>query len=203
MRYPAFFDQVPRIALRDPLAEFLGALEGGRVEYTYLDAVRLAGHSCPTVASAYGITRRALAALYGDALPERGALRVSLREPIGEGVTGVIANVISMLTGAAQEGGFKGIAGRFDRRNLLAFGAEQPLALRFARTDSGASVDAEADIKRVPSDPQLPALLARAATGEASADELRRFGELWQDRVRRVLLEHGDDPEVLRIRPRA
>ncbi|MCK6427765.1 MAG: hypothetical protein L6Q72_01555 [Burkholderiaceae bacterium] len=203
MRYPAFFDEVPRIALRDPLAEFLGALEGGLVEFSYLDAVRLAGHSCPTVASAYGITRRALAALYGDALPERGAQRLSFREPIGEGVTGVIANVISMLTGAAHDGGFKGIAGRFFRRDLLAFGAEQPLALRFARIDTGASVDAEADIKRVPSDPRLPALLARAAAGEAGADELRRFGELWQDRVRRLLLEHGDDPEVFRIRPRA
>jgi hypothetical protein len=203
MRYPAFFDAVPRIALRDPLAEFLGALEGGLVEFSYLDAVRLAGHSCPTVASAYGITRRALAALYGDALPERGALRVSFREPIGEGVTGVIANVISMLTGAAHDGGFKGIAGRFSRRDLLAFGAEQPLALRFARIDTGAAVDAEADIQRVPSDPQLPALLARAAEGRAGADELRRFGELWQDRVRRLLLAHGDDPEVFRIRPRA
>ncbi len=203
MRYPAFFDEVPRIALRDPLAEFLGALEGGRVEFSYLDAVRLAGHSCPTVASAYGITRRALAALYGAALPERGALRVSLREPIGAGVTGVIANVISMLTGAAHDGGFKGIAGRFDRRNLLAFGAEQPLALRFARIDTGAAVDAETDIARVPSDPQLPPLLARAAEGRASADELRRFGELWQERVRRLLLEHGDDPSVFRIRPRA
>lgn len=203
MRYPAFFDEVPRIALRDPLAELLGALEGGLIEFSYLDAVRLAGHSCPTVASAYGITRRALAALYGDALAERGALRVRLREPIGEGVTGVIANVVSMLTGAAHDGGFKGIAGRFDRRNLLAFGAEQPLALRFARTDTGASVDAEADIRRVPSDPRLPALLARAAAGEADADELRRFGELWQDRVRRLLLEHGDDPAVFRIESRA
>lgn len=71
------------------------------------------------------------------------------------------------------------------------------------RIDTGASVDAEADIKRVPSDPQLPALLTRATAGEAGTDELRRFSELWQDRVRRLLLEHGDDPEVFRIRPRA
>lgn len=203
MRYPAFFDEVPRIALRDPLAEFLGALEGGLVEFSYLDAVRLAGHSCPTVASAYGITRRALAALYSDAMPERGAIRVSFREPVGEGVTGVVANVVSMLTGAAHEGGFKGIAGRYVRRDLLAFGAGQPLALRFARADTGACVEAEADIKRVPADPQLPVLLAHASAGEASPDELRRFGELWQDRVRRLLLEHGDDPDVFRVRPRA
>lgn len=31
----------------DPLAEFLGAAEGGLIEYGYADAVKLAGHSCP------------------------------------------------------------------------------------------------------------------------------------------------------------
>ena len=31
--------------------------------------------------------------------------------------------------------------------------------------------------------------------GDADAAELQRFGQLWQDRVRRVLVEHWDDPE--------
>jgi hypothetical protein len=203
MRYPAFYDQVPRLVLRDPLAAFLGALDGGLIEFSYLDAVRLAGHSCPTVASAYAITRRALAALYDDTPPERGNVRVHFREPIDQGVTGVIANVVSMLTGAAHDGGFRGIAGRLVRRHLLVFGAEQPLALSFTRIDTGACVDAATYIERVPADPRLPALLARATAGEAGADELRRLGELWQDRVQRLLLAHGDDPEVFRIRPRA
>ena len=52
-RFPAFFDQVPRLVVRDPLADFLGAAEGGVLDYGYADAVRMAGHSCPTVASAY------------------------------------------------------------------------------------------------------------------------------------------------------
>lgn len=34
------------------LAEFPGAAKNGRVEYTYLDTVNLAGHSCPAVAGA-------------------------------------------------------------------------------------------------------------------------------------------------------
>ncbi len=54
MNHPDFFDEVPRISLYDPLAEFLGATEGGILEYGYFDAVRLAGHSCPTVALAPG-----------------------------------------------------------------------------------------------------------------------------------------------------
>jgi hypothetical protein len=200
MRYPAFFDQVPRIAVRDRLAGFLGAFDGGLVEYAYVDAVRLAGHSCPTVASAYWITRLALIALYRDETPERGAVRVTFRDDACAGVTGVVANVASLLTGAAQEGGFKGIEGRFDRRGLLVFGAELPLAMRFTRTDTGACVDAATHVRRVRSDPRLPALLGRAAAGVASADELRRFGELWQDRVRRLLLDHANDPDVYQLR---
>lgn len=63
MQYSAFFDKVKPIVLYDPLAEFLGAAEAGRVEYAYLDAVKLAGHSCPTVAGAYLMAMKALQAL--------------------------------------------------------------------------------------------------------------------------------------------
>lgn len=62
MQFPDFFEAAPRITVRDPLARFLGAAEDGIIEYRYADAVRLAGHSCPTVASAYLMTRAALGA---------------------------------------------------------------------------------------------------------------------------------------------
>ena len=201
MHHPEFFDAVPRIRLRDPLAEFLGAFEGGVIEYAYLDAVRLAGHSCPTVASAYWLTREALQALYGDALPERGGVRVDFREHATAGVTGVIANVVSLITGVTTDTGFKGLAGRFDRRKLLAFDAPLPLDLRFTRVDTGAAVDAIAHLRQVPADPQMAPLMQACLAGEASPDEARLFGRLWQDRVRRVLLEHGDDPQIFVIRP--
>jgi hypothetical protein len=58
------------------------------------------------------MTLKALTALYPDALPQRGGIRVDFREDRLSGVTGVIANVVSMLTGAAQDTGFKGIGGR-------------------------------------------------------------------------------------------
>ena len=60
MNFPEFFESAPRITVRDPLARFLGAAEDGIIEYTYSDAVKLAGHSCPTVASAYLMTRTAM-----------------------------------------------------------------------------------------------------------------------------------------------
>ena len=122
MKTPAFFDAVPPIVVFDPLAEVLGAAENGIVDYRYADAVKLAGHSCPTVACAWLMTRRALQELYPDTLPCRGDVRVELRAASEEGVTGVIASIAGLVTGAANESGFKGLAGRFGRRGLLRFG---------------------------------------------------------------------------------
>jgi hypothetical protein len=198
--YPAFYAEVPRIRLRDPLAEFLGAAQGGLLEYGYLDAVKLAGHSCPTVAAAYGLTRCALRALYGDEVPMRGGLRVTFAERADKGVTGVIANVVSLLTGAAGEGGFKGLAGRFSRCNLLAFGAVQPLEIRYTRIDNGCSVDTAADLSGIPAAAEMGTLLQRCLAGVADASEQQAFGQLWQDRVRRILLDHADDPAVFVVR---
>lgn len=200
MNYPEFFASVPRIKLHDPLAEFLGACQDGAIEYSYIDAVKLAGHSCPTVAGAYWLTRRALAALYGADLPERGAIRVEFREDRQSGVTGVIANVVSMLTGATTDTGFKGIGGHFDRRHLLHFNAAIPLEIRFTRTDTGAQVDAAANIGRVSGDPAIPGMMQACLKNQANSAETKRFGALWQDRVRRILLEHGEDAEVFEIR---
>ncbi|MDD5297829.1 MAG: hypothetical protein PHU46_13035 [Rhodocyclaceae bacterium] len=200
MRYPDFFDAVPAIVLRDPLAEFLGAAEGGLLEYRYLDAVRLAGHSCPTVASAYTLTRRALLALYPGETPERGAVRVSFRDAAVSGVTGVMAAVATLLTGATLDTGFKGLAGRFDRRQLLAFGQGMAAEMRLSRLDTGAVVEASADLRRVPAAPEMGALMQKCLAGEASPMESAEFRRLWQERVRAVLLDHGEDDEVFRLR---
>ncbi|MGB0127870.1 MAG: hypothetical protein WBP72_09535 [Rhodocyclaceae bacterium] len=201
MPYPDFFDAVPRVRLRDPLAEFLGAATGGIIEYGYVDAVKLAGHSCPTVASAYGLTRLALSALYGTDLPERGGIRVEFREDRTTGVAGVIANVVSLITGAAGDTGFKGLGGRFDRRSLLQFCADVPLDIRFTRVDTGMRVDAAARLNQVPANPALQDLMRLCMSGQGSPEELQRFGTMWQDRVRRILIDHGEDPAVFVLHP--
>jgi formylmethanofuran dehydrogenase subunit E len=195
--FPDFFADAPRIAVHDPLATFLGAVQDGVIEYTYADAVKLAGHSCPTVASAFLMARNALAALYPGALPERGGVRVELRNPADEGVSGVIGNVIGMITGAAGEGGFHGIGSRFDRRDLLAFGIAGPGQVRFARVDSGAAVSVSVRTELVPGDPRMRDLLPRCLAGVATPAEAAQFGSLWQERVRRLLIEEADDPEII------
>lgn len=200
MNYPAFFDQAPGITLRDPLADFLGAAAGGLLEYRYIDAVRLAGHSCPTVAGAWLTARAALRALYGEEVPERGGVAVTLPAPADEGVTGVISQVLTLVTGAAAENGFHGIGGQFVRQDLLDFSSAPGAgAIRFTRTDTGAAVTVELDLSSVPPAPQARALMGAATHPDATAAQRAAFGAAWQDRVRRLLLEHADDPAVLRV----
>lgn len=201
MRAPDFFAEVPALTLHDPLAELLGAAEGGIVEYRYIDAVRLAGHSCPTVAAAWNMTRRALVALHPDSLPQRGGIRAEFRDERRASVTGVIAAVVTLLTGATQDDGFKGLGGRFDRRNLLGFSADIDGDIRFTRVDTGAAVDVAARLQSVPFAPGTPALLEKCLAGTASAAEAGDFRAAWQGRVRALLLAHGDDPEVFPLRP--
>ena len=63
MTLPDFFNQAPKITLRDPLAQFLGATPDGLLTYAYEDAVKLCGHSCPTVAGAYLMVLKGVQAL--------------------------------------------------------------------------------------------------------------------------------------------
>lgn len=201
MGFPAFFDEVRRIVVHDPLAEFLGAAEGGLIEYGYLDAVKLAGHSCPTVAAAYWMTLKALEHLYPNAMPQRGGIRVDFRQDQLSGVTGVIANVVALLTGATHETGFKGLAGRFDRRRLLYFSADVGEEIRYTRIDTGQAVDVAAQLQSVPFAPQTVALMQKCLDSSATPQETAEFRACWQARVRTLLLEHGNDPEVFVLRP--
>lgn len=199
MHYPDFFDHVPTLVLHDPLAEVLGAAGQGIVEYRYLDAVRLAGHSCPTVAGAWLMTREALAALYPDGMPERGGIRVQMRELPGVANAGVVGAVIGLITGAAGEGGFQGLGGRHGRCGLLEYGEAMSGDVRFTRMDAAACVELSYRPQVVPPDPALQALMPKVMSGAASGPERTEFGRLWQERVRRILLEPPHD--LLRCTP--
>src|SRR6185312_8269766 len=185
MNYLAFYDHAPRIAMRDPLAALLGAAEDGLMEYRYVDAVHLAGHSCPTVAGAYLMARAAMRALYPDQPAERG---------------GVTAQVLTLITGAAASNGFHGIGGRFVRQSLLSYAAVKGAsAVQFHRRDNGDAVSVELDLSPVSPSPQLRELMGAALDPAVSAAQRTAFGHAWQDRVRRLLLEHADDPDVLQL----
>ncbi|HFC6153625.1 TPA: FmdE family protein [Neisseria meningitidis] len=202
-RLPEFFDQAPTLTVQDPLAAFLGAAQDGILTYRYADAVRLCGHSCPTVAGAYLMVIKGLEALYGAELPQRGDIEAFMQGNRDEGTTGVTASVVQLLTGAAPETGFGGIGmqGRFARRNLLSFGAGEingTLALR--RRDTGKTVAVSLNAALQPFAPQMRDIMPKAVSGSASAEELERFRQLWQARVKAFLTESADDPQFVIVR---
>ncbi len=183
MQTPEFFNEAPTIDMVDPLAGFLGATTGGNITYSYTDVVKLAGHSCPTVAGAYLMTLQALSHLYGEDTPERGNIRIEMRDAVDQGVTGVIGNVISMITGAAGDGGFHGIGPRFKRSGLLHYGVDQTAEVRFTRLDTGKSVGVDYDASHVAPNPEQGAVMQAIMSGGASDEQVAKFGQLWQERV--------------------
>ena len=144
---------------------------------------------------------RALRWLYPDHPPVRGQIAVQFRAGQEEGVTGVMAAVVGLLTGAAGVGGFKGIAGRFARHDLLQFGADIPLELRFIRLDNDSAVDVALHLSRVPADPALRDCLGAALGDTATPSVRQQFAALWQQRVLRILVDQVDDPGLVEVRP--
>jgi len=192
MNYPKFFDNTPTITLKDPLSDFLGTLENGIVEFKYIDIVKSAGHSCPTVAGAYLSTVKGIEALYGNEIPTRGDISVSIKDDSAQGVTGVISNVITQITGATEKTGFKGLNGNFARNNLMEFNADIKSELRFTRLDTGASVEVSYDPSSVGGNPKMQELMGKMMQGVATKEERVEFGKLWQQRVSDIF-DRADD----------
>lgn len=201
MNLHSFFGQVPTLRMQDPLARLLGGADNGILEYSYADAVKLAGHSCPTVAAAYWLTWLAMEKLYPDTLPQRGSVRVDLREDARTGSTGVVVTVIQMLTGAAGSTGFKGLFGRFGRAGLIRHSPDLLLSMRFTRVDTREAVEAASDLSLVPPSAAMERLLERCVQGKGTRDEEAQLAQLWQERVRHLLLDLARDPGVFVVRP--
>lgn len=188
MRYPLFFDEVDSIQLYDPLSDLLGACEAGKVEISYLDCVKQAGHSCPTVAGAYLMTMIGLKMLYGAKLPQRGNIHVEIKGNKSEGTVGVIGNIVSYIVGASGEEGFKGIQGKFSRNHLIEYDKEMAGEVTLRRRDNHTSVSLSYDPSLIPGDVRIKPLMGKILQGKASEQEEKLFKVLWQERVQKILL---------------
>jgi hypothetical protein len=74
--------------------------------------------------------------------------------------------------------------------------------LRFTRVDTGESVEVAYSAESVRRPDELGRLM-QGALGPGADDGTRAaFGAAWQEWVRRILVEHGDDPAVVRVIPR-
>lgn len=194
---PPFFNDVPVMTLKDPLAEILGASLDGNLTYSYADVVKLAGHSCPTVAGAYLMVFKGLNALYGDEIPVRGEIKVYIKGVLGDGVVGVIANVASMITGATDIGGFHGLGGKYDRRALLFYDADLPGDMVLERTDNAQKVVLTYDPFVVPNDPRISQWMKEILSGEANKETRESFRLGWQERVKNILFDYREDSRLI------
>ncbi len=189
MNYPSFFDEVESVKVQDKLSGFLGAFDKGIYTISYLDCVKLAGHSCPTVAGAYLMAREALKELYPNGeIAQRGGFKVEMRDNKADGVTGVIATTISFITGASDDAGFKGIAGNMNRNNLLNYGASISKEVRLTRLDNNQSIEVDYNPSSIMPSPDMQPLMGKMMKNMASEDEKIEFGKLWQERVKKILL---------------
>ena len=196
MAYPEFFDSVETIKVADPLSGVLGAFENGIYDVTFLEVVKSAGHSCPTVAGAYIMTAEALKALYPNEMIIRGNIAVEFKEDLEDGVAGVIGNVVTQITGATDKSGFKGLNGKFARHSLMKFNSDVNASARFTRVDNGKSVDVFYDPSSVAPKPEMGPLMQKLMGGVATPQEAKEFGAVWQDRVKRIF---ENIPSVIKV----
>jgi len=183
MKYPKFYDEVEKIKITDELSDILGAFEDGVVEFSYLDVVKSAGHSCPTIAGAFLMLKEGLK--YFDT-PKRGEINVYLKDAMSEGTTGVISNVIAQVTGATSKSGFHGLSGKYDRRGLMHFNADITSSMRMVDR-SGKVVDIDYDPNGLAPSPKMSPLMQKVLSEKATNEEKVLFKELWQERVERIL----------------
>lgn len=193
-----FFEEVRPITVLEPLAEMLGAFrtEDAVLAYSFADAVRMAGHACPTVAGAYIACRKALEALYPDSIPVRGEVSIRAYGDADEGVYGVMGQVFSLITGAAPLSGFRGLGHRFRRKDLLTFvpgqAEEGALRFEFRRMDTGRTVLITFYPGKIPFPDskarRLGELLEKVIWDAAKDSERRAFQDLWMEKVKDMLV---------------
>jgi len=183
MNYPEFFNTIETIKLQDPLSNFLGTFENGMIEFSYLDITKSAGHSCPTVAGAYLLALEGLKALYKNEIPTRGEIFVSFKEDSNDGVAGVIANVLTQITGASETLGFKGVGGNFARHDLMKFNDNINASIKLQRLDTGKFVELMYNPSIIMPPEDMQPLMQKIMKNNATEDEKLLFGKLWQKRV--------------------
>ncbi|MFC7044507.1 hypothetical protein ACFQH6_02980 [Halobacteriaceae archaeon GCM10025711] len=204
---------VDPILVRDPVAEALGVLGPGEpFAVSYADVVQAAGHSCPTAAGAFRVAQVGLDALYPDARPVRGDVRVTVGGPADAAPYGVMGSLLSYVTGAAGDDGFAGLPGGVgDRRDRLAFEStpgDEPVFV-FERTDTGEAVTVTYHLDRLASPgpvarragavaravgaPHPKEIVGKLLVGAATAAESGGFGGRLARPVRDRLLEAWHD----------
>ncbi|HUH57481.1 MAG TPA: hypothetical protein VL020_03075, partial [Pseudomonadales bacterium] len=89
---------------------------------------------------------------------------------------------------------------RFQRSGRLSFNSPIQGEVRFTRLDTGKKVEVATNLQPVTASPKIRELMPLCVSGQASEEQLKAFGQAWQQRVKKLLLEHADDPQVIVLR---
>lgn len=204
-----FVREIEPIRMREPLAALLGAFKGDGdvVRYGFDDVVKMSGHACPTVSVAFVACKHALLALYGNELPERGSIAITIHGERDEGACGVIGQVFSFVTGACTETGFKGLGGLHRRNNLLRFATKDDdasMRFDFARLDRKAGCKVRIFSSALPSleaddEQRMSELMEKNIWQGAGRKERDEFRDLWMRRVEMIAFEERNIVSWLKI----
>lgn len=187
------FPNSPTVTFYDPLGDLLGAGDG-YYEYSFDDAVKLAGHACPTVAGAFVMMLKAVEELYGEETPQRGDIRIEVAGSANTGSTGPFSQVLTLISGAAAENGFQGLNGKFVRQGLLSFNPdapEGPVTATFHRITDNRHATLTYDPSPIPADPNITGQMKAILSGNDDDETRQHFRTLWRMRVDRILADRG------------
>ena len=186
------FPKTPSITLYDPLGDLLGAGDG-HFTYIFEDAVKVAGHACPTVACSFLLAKTALERLFPGETPQRGDVRITVPGAIDQGVNGPISQILTLLTGAAGDNGFHGLGGQFVRHALLNFMEVQVdrAPFIFERISTQKTVRLVFSAEAFPPAPILSELMHLMLSGHASDEQKAEFKQAWRQRVLSILADEG------------
>ena len=145
------------------------------------------------------MTKEALKALYPNSLPQRGNIKVEIKDKALDGVTGVISSVITNITGSTKDLGFKGIAGTYDRRYLMSYDNDIESNIKFIRLDTNEAVEVSYDLSSIYFNPRMQELMQKSIKLSASENEKLEFGKLWQDRVENISLNISRVIKVIKV----
>ena len=81
----------------------------------------------------------------------------------------------------------------------MSFDSDISSSARFTRVDSGKSVDVFYNPNVVSGNPKMSSLMQKIMQKQATNSEKIEFGEIWQDRVKRILIDNFDNEEMIRV----
>ena len=181
------YKQAGTIRILDPLALEVGSRQDGQnvFEIDLPSLQTYTGHVCGGVASAFLMTRKALALLFPKEIPNRGVLKVSASKP------GCLLDPIMLITGTRAP--LKGQTGDHTAIEIdpKLHDKEENVVVRFERTDTKKAVEAvfskKRMLKNVKDKKRFMKLKSKVEAHTATSEERKAFGAMVQEIVRGLI----------------